>query len=76
MTKAESAALLWLSAHNGEGSFAFGGRGKALIAAGSVAPVMRATWNNLKKDGFVEFYGGNSGRARCRLTDAGRKAVA
>lgn len=76
LTDAQLSALQWLYRHNGDGAFAFGGKGKALIAAGEVAPVNRATWNILQGRGLVEYYGGKSGRARCRLTDAGRVEAA
>lgn len=54
LTRAEYDALEWLQKHNGEGHF--GGRGNTLMAAGEIAPIMRSTWNNLEKKGFVEFY--------------------
>lgn len=73
MTDAQKDALRWLGRHNGDGAFAFGGKGKALIAAGEVAPVNRATWNTLQAMGHVEYYGGKSGRARCRLTATGKE---
>lgn len=76
LTEAQMAALRWLYRHNGDGAFAFGGKGKALIAAGEVAPVNRTTWNILQGLGLIEYYGGKSGRARCRMTDAGKKVAA
>lgn len=76
LTESQKDALRWLAKHNGDGAFAYGGKGKALIAAGEVAPIMRATWNVLEDIGLVEYYGGNSGRARCRLTDAGKQVAA
>lgn len=76
MTDAEIDALRWLNRHNGDGAFAVGGKGKALLAGGEIAPVMRRTWNSLQQQGVVEFYGGKSGRARCRITEQGQKAAA
>lgn len=75
LTDAQHSALKWLARRNGDGAFAMG-NGNALLAAGEVAPVMRATWNTLRDAGLVEYYGGKTGRARCRLTSQGQKEAA
>lgn len=74
LTKAEAAALKWLTDHCGDGVFDKNG---VLLAAGESAPVMRSTWNHLSTSGHVEFYRpGDKGRGRLRITDLGRKAAA
>ena len=64
MTRAQSAALKWLSDHGGDGMFDKNG---VLLAAGESAPVRRVTWNNLRDLGKVEMYGGPRGRSRVRV---------
>ncbi len=53
MTKAQTAALEWLKAHNGTGVFDKHG---VLLAAGESAPFMRSTWNALRDTGHVDIY--------------------
>jgi hypothetical protein len=65
MTKAQDAALKWLTDHNGDGAFDKHG---VVIAAGERAPIERKTWNALADAGKVEFYGGK----RDGLTGYGR----
>lgn len=67
LTKAQAAALKWLREHTGDGMFDHNG---VFLAAGESAPFMRSTWNALRDLGLVEFYGGNTGRRRMRLTGA------
>ena len=50
------AALDWLDERGGDGVFADIGN-QVLSARGEKAPVMRATWNELSRLGYVEFYG-------------------
>lgn len=64
MTDAQRDALKWLGEHGGDGMF---DRNGVLLAAGQSAPVMRSTWNKLAEAGAVEFYGGKTGRGRCRV---------
>lgn len=71
----KSKALDWLIQHNGDGAWARSGKGGTmLLAAGQVAPYTRVTFNKLRDAGLVEYYGGKSNRARCRITDKGREA--
>jgi len=72
LTPTLRAALKWLSDHNGDGLF---DRHGVLVASGESAPHMRATWNRLKALGFVEEYGGKTGRGRLKLTEGGRLAA-
>jgi hypothetical protein len=65
VTPGAKSALLWLRNRNGDGVFGHGGR--VLLAAGSWAPVMRATWNLLALHQLVESYD----RQRLRVTPAG-----
>lgn len=62
-------ALRWLAERNGDGSY--GGKGNVLVAAGEVAPFMRATFNAMAKEGLVELYG----HRRIRITDTGKEAT-
>ena len=71
MTDAEMNALYWLSKHNSDGIFSKGGKGNYLIAGGEVGPFTRSTWNHLQERGFVEYYGGKTSRARCRISSSG-----
>jgi len=64
MTKAQTAAVKWLSEHNSDGMFDKNG---VLLAAGETAPFCRSTWNALRDLGLIEFYkptGKGRGRAR------------
>jgi hypothetical protein len=53
MTKAQQAALNWLTARGGDGCF---DRNGVALAAGELAPFTRSTWNALRDAGRVEFY--------------------
>lgn len=66
MTDAQKSALLWFRNRGGDGMFM---RDGVLLAAGQRAPIMRATWNALRDEGFVEQYN----RLRLRTTIAGRE---
>ncbi|MDP2150055.1 MAG: hypothetical protein Q8K13_10485 [Parvibaculum sp.] len=68
LTQAQAAALKWFREHGGDGVFDKNG---VLLAAGESAPHMRSTWNSLARAGLLEFYGGNTGRRRARLTARG-----
>lgn len=70
MSPALCGALRWLGRRNGDGGFDLNG---VLLAAGELAPFMRATWNGLRDLGLVEFYeiGATSKRKRVRITPAG-----
>jgi len=61
-TEAGRAALKWLAEHGGDGVFAERNH-SVLLAAGERAPFMRATWNELSRLGYIEFYG----KRRARL---------
>jgi len=67
-TEAGRAALKWLAEHGGDGVFAESNH-SVLLAAGERAPFMRATWNELSRLGYVQFYG----KRRARLVP-GHKA--
>lgn len=62
-------ALEWFAAHNGDGTYA--ARGNTLLAAGSIAPFNRSTFNNLRDLGLIEFYD----KRRVRITQAGRECL-
>jgi hypothetical protein len=69
ITPSQAFALLWLRERNGDGVFDKHG---VLLAGGELAPVMRGTWNALRRAGLVEFYNlACKGRGRCRVTAAG-----
>lgn len=75
MTDAAKRALAWLKERGGDGCF---DRHGVAFAQGETAPFVRATWNRLRDDGLLEFYGGRTtgGRSygRLRLTEAGMAA--
>lgn len=64
LSKAQQAALKWLTDRNG-----------VAFAQGETAPVERKTWNALAKAGKIEFYGGKqtggSGYGRLRVIIGG-----
>lgn len=64
LTSAQKKAVAWLRERNGDGVFDKHG---VLLAAGERAPFERRTWNVLRDEGLIEFYG--SGRGRARLTE-------
>jgi hypothetical protein len=73
ITDAQYLALRWLSEHSGDGVFDKNG---VALCAGTSAPFMRATWNALRDQGFVEFYNpSNTGRGRLRITERGKEVV-
>lgn len=67
MTAAQKKALKWLAERGGDGIFDKHG---VLLAAGESAPFRRVTWNALRDLGKVKFYGGKSGRARLKVSEA------
>lgn len=56
ITPAMKTALEWLTERGGDGVFSRR-HGHTVLAAGEVAPFMRATFNKLREAGLVEFYG-------------------
>lgn len=72
LSKAQQAALKWLTDRNGDGCF---DRNGVAFAQGETAPFERKTWNALAKAGKIEFYGGKqtggSGYGRLRVIIGG-----
>lgn len=56
ITPAMKSALEWLTERGGDGVFSRR-HGHTMLAAGEIAPFMRATFNKLREAGLVEFYG-------------------
>lgn len=73
MTKSQGAALKWLKERGGDGCF---DRHGVAFAQGETAPFARCTWNGLRDEGLLEFYGGRRdggrGYGRLRLITDGR----
>lgn len=71
LTAVQHSALRWLRDRNSDGVF---DRNGVLLAAGELAPHVRATWNALRDAGLVEFYNpAGKGYGRIRIV-AGAKA--
>lgn len=62
LTDAELKALKWLENHNRYGLWIKGKR--VIMSQGQIAPVMRSTWSNLIKKGWLEEDTSLSGAAR------------
>ncbi|MGS1093089.1 hypothetical protein ACVCNR_00705 [Aquamicrobium terrae] len=56
LTRSQQDALTWLKDHGGDGVFADKSH-QVLYAQGEKAPFTRSTWNGLRDQGAVEFYG-------------------
>lgn len=68
MTEAQKRAYKWLKERGGDGCFDKNG---VAFAQGETAPFERKTWNALRNEGLLEFYGGaktgGKGYGRLRL---------
>lgn len=69
LTEAQTDALVWLSLHNGEGTFT--GRGAEFLAGGEIAPHAHSSWNGLVSANFIR-----KNDKRLELTPKGRETVA
>jgi len=70
LTDAQQEALIWLSERNGEGNILKDG---TLLAAGEIAPHVRATFTALRDLGLMEIQSKNR---RIKITSAGSQFVA
>jgi hypothetical protein len=50
-------ALKWLQDRGGDACFDKHG---VVLAQGETAPFMRSTWNQLRDEGLIEYYGGRA----------------
>jgi hypothetical protein len=66
MTDAERDALQWFKEHGSDGCFTLRSGFNTVLAGGEYSHHMRATWNNLQAQGYVEFYGLKDHRLRVK----------